>query len=169
MRIRDTDVACAFQAAIVGEFAPLTDLKADDIDINTMNTTAYRNTAMPDVLDLCDDRRGLKNRQYKAEGEKAYREANKRLLRVVKKAKEDWIGIKCEVIETCLIKNNSKRAYKLVKNLILEKQGRSTIIQDKSGKYLTEEQEILSRWTEYCSELHNYDSYDDNASNAIGP
>ena len=38
------------------------------------------------------------------------------------------------------------------------KQGRSTTILDKSGKYLTE-QEILSRWIEYCSELCNYESY----------
>ena len=37
------------------------------------------------------------------------------------------------------------------------------ILQDKSGKCLTEEKEILSRWTEYCSELYNYESCGDNA------
>ena len=36
-----------------------------------------------------------------------------------------------------------------------EKQGKSTTIQDKSGKCLTEENEILNRWTEYCSDLYN--------------
>ena len=30
-------------------------------------------------------------------------------------------------------------------------------------KCLTEEQEILSRWAEYCSELYNYESCGDNA------
>ena len=65
----------------------------------------------------------------------------------MKKAKEDWIGAQCEEIETCLNKNNSKRAYQLVKDLASEKQGRSSTIQDKSGKCLTEEKEILSRWT----------------------
>ena len=75
----------------------------------------------------------------------------------MKKAKEDWIGAQCEEIETCLNKNNSKRAYQLVKDLTSEKQGRSSTIQDKSGKCLTEEKEILSRWTEYCSELYNYE------------
>ena len=44
-----------------------------------------------------------------------------------------------------------------------EKQGRSSTIQDKPGKCLTEEEEILSRWTEYCSELYNYESCGDNA------
>ena len=50
-----------------------------------------------------------------------------------------------------------------MKDLTLEKQGRSSTIQDKSGKCLTEEKEILSRWTEYCSELYNYESCGDNA------
>ena len=62
----------------------------------------------------------------------------------------DWIGDQCQEIETCLNKNNSKRAYQLVKDLTSEKQGRSSTIQDKSGKCLPEEKEILSRWTEYC-------------------
>ena len=114
-----------------------------------------------DVLDLCDERRDLKKKRYEAEGAKEYREANRRVQKAVKKAKEDWIGAQCEEIETCLTKNNSKRAYQLVKDLTSEKQGRSSTIQDKSGKCLTEEKEILSRWTEYCSELYNYESCGD--------
>ena len=34
------------------------------------------------------------------------------------------------------------------------KQGRATIVQDRSGKCLTEERQILNRWTEYCSGLY---------------
>ena len=49
-----------------------------------------------------------------------------------------------------------------MKDLLSEKQGRSSTIQDKSEKCLTEEKEILSRWTEYCSELYNYESCGDN-------
>ena len=81
----------------------------------------------------------------------------------VKKAQEDWIGAQCEEIETCVNKNNSKRPYQLVKNLTSEKQGRSLTIQDKSGNSFTEEKEIFSRWTEYCSELYNYEGCGDNA------
>ena len=96
----------------------------------------------------------MKKKGYESEGAKEYREANRRVQKAVKKAKEDWIGAQCEEIETCLNKNNSKRAYQLVKDLTSEKQGRSSTIQEKSGKCLTEEKEILSRWTEYCSEPH---------------
>ena len=53
--------------------------------------------------------------------------------------------------------------YNSYNYLTSEKQGRSSTIQDKSGKCLAEEKEILSRWTEYCSELYNYESCGDNA------
>ena len=82
---------------------------------------------------------------YEEEGAKEYREANKRVQKVLKKAKEDWIDTQCREINSCLNKNYSKKAYQLVKDLTSEKQVRSTTIQDKSGKCLTEEQEILSR------------------------
>ena len=36
----------------------------------------------------------------------------------------------CQEVETCLRKNNSKKAYQLVKDLTTEKQGKSTAIQD---------------------------------------
>ena len=50
-----------------------------------------------------------------------------------------------------------------MKDLTSEKQGRSSTIQNKSWKCHTEEKEILSRWTEYCSELYSYESCEDNA------
>ena len=179
-KLRDPDVACTFQATIGGKFAPLIGLIDEDMDIDTMITTY--NTAVTDaaseilgkvrrwekpwvtkdVLDLCDERRDLKKKQYEA-GANEYREANRRIQKAVKKAKENWIGAQCEEVETYLNKNNSKRAYQLVKDLTLEKQGRSSAIQDKSGKCLTEEKEILSRWTEYCSVLYNYESCGGNA------
>ena len=145
-KLRDPDVACTFQATIGGKFAPLIGLSDEDMDtmITTYNTAVtdaaseilgkQRRRKKPwitkDVLDLCDERRDLKKKRYEAEGAKEYREANRRIQKAVKKAKEDWIG-----------------------ELTSEKQGRSSTIQDKSGKCLTEEKEILSRWTEYCSEL----------------
>ena len=181
-KLRDPDVACTFQATIGEKFAPLIGLSDEDMDMDMDTMITTYNTAVTDaaskilgkecsrkkswvtkdVLDLCDERRDLKKKRYEAEGAKEYREANRRFQKAVKKAKEDWIGAQCEEIETCLNKNNSKRAYQLVKDLTSEKQGMSSTIQDKSGKCLTAEKEILSRWTEYCSELYNYESCGDN-------
>ena len=36
------------------------------------------------------------------------------------------------------------------------KQGKATSVQDRSGRCLIEERNILNRWTEYYSELYNY-------------
>ena len=53
-----------------------------------------------DVLDLCDERRDLKKKRCEAEGAKGYREANRKIQKEVKNAKEDRIGAQCEEIET---------------------------------------------------------------------
>ena len=63
---------------------------------------------------------------------------HRKIQKTMKKAKEGWTGAQCEEIETCLNKNNSKRAYQLVKDLTSEKQGRSSTIQNQSRKCLTE-------------------------------
>ena len=81
---------------------------------------------------------------------------NNNIKRCTKKAKENWIGEQCSEIEENLRKNNSKRAYQLVKDLTTVKQGKVTSVQDRSGKCLTEERQILNGWTEYCSELYNH-------------
>ena len=124
-KLRDPDVACTFQTTIGGKFAPLIGQIYADMNIDTMITTY--NTAVTDaareilgkerrkkkpritkdVLDLCDKRKDLKKKRY---GGKEYREANRRIQKAVKKAKEDWIGAQCEEIETYLNKINSKRA-----------------------------------------------------------
>ena len=97
-------------------------------------------------------------KRFEPERSEKYKEVNNNTKRYMKKAKEDWIGEQCSETEENMRKNNSKRAYQLVKDLITVKQGTATTktIQDHSGKCLTEEQEILNQWTEYCTELHNH-------------
>ena len=46
-KFRDPDVACTSQATLVGKFAPLIELRDEDMDINTM-ITSY-NTAVTDA------------------------------------------------------------------------------------------------------------------------
>ena len=67
----------------------------------------------------------------------------------MEKARENWIGEQCSEIEENLRRNNSKRAYQLVKDLTAVKEGKATTIHYCSGKCLTEEREILNRWKEY--------------------
>ena len=139
--LRDPDVACTFQATIGGKFAPLIGLSDEDMDIDTMITTY--NTAVTDaaseklgkerhrkkpwvtkdVLGLCDERRDLKKKRFEAEGAKEYRKANRRIQKAVKKAKEDWIGAKCEEIETCLNKKQQQESIPAGKESNLRETG----------------------------------------------
>ena len=174
-KLKDPHVAEVFQAMIGGKFAALSILDSD-IGLDTLTDTfnaavtdtaneilgKYRPVKKPwvtaEILDLCDNRRELKknNNKNDAEGTTEYRTVNQQIKNGMKKAKEDWIGEQCENIEDSLKKNNSKRAYHLVKDLTSAKQERTTTIQDKSGTCLTENEDVLKRWTEYCSELYNY-------------
>ena len=74
----------------------------------------------------------------------------------MKNAKDNWIGEQYNEIEEDLRKNNSKRAYQLVKDFTTVKQGKAATVQDRLGKCLTERRQILNRWTEYCSEQYNH-------------
>ena len=49
----------------------------------------------------------------------------------------------------------------MVKDLTTVKQGKATTVQDRSGKCLTQERQILNRWKEYCSKLYNYKAIGD--------
>ena len=86
------------------------------------------------ILDLCDKRRELRKKRYEPEGFEKYKEVNSNIKRCTKKAKENRIGEQCSEIEEILRKNNSKRAYQLVKDLTTVKQGKATTVQDRSGK-----------------------------------
>ena len=81
---------------------------------------------------------------------------NQHIKKSMVKARKSWIEERCQETDDSLGKNNSKKAYQLVKDLTSSKQGRTTTIQDKNGKCLTEDKNILNRWTEYCSELYSH-------------
>ena len=84
-----------------------------------------------EILDLCEKRRELRKKRFKPEGAAKYEEVNNNIKRCMKKAKENWIGEQCSEIEENLRKNNSKRAYQLMKGLTTVKQRKATTVQDR--------------------------------------
>ena len=173
-KLKDPNVLETFQAMIGRRFAPLTIMSNEDTDIDSMITTSnkpvtetaseilgkHRQKKKPwitaEILDLCDKRRELRKKRFQPEGAEKYKEVNNKIKWCMKKAKENWIAEQCSEIEQNLRKNNSKRAYQLVKDLTTVKQGKATTVQDHSGKFLTEEQQILNQLTEYrLSLIHN--------------
>ena len=180
-KLSDPDMACTFQATIGGKFTSLIGLSDEDMDIDTMITTYNTEVTdaaseilwkecrrkkpwvTKDVLDLCYERRVLKKNRYKAEKSK----------RIQGNKQEDSEGSKESKggLDRCSVRGDynlpeqkqQQESISSVVDLTSEKQSRFSTVQDKSWKCLTEENEILSRWTEYCSELYNYESFGDNA------
>ena len=168
--LNDSTMMSAFQAIIGGKFASLATLADEGNDLDTMVTRFNKAVTdkaaellgkqrrkrkpwvTPEILDLCDQRRDLKKKRGESEEAKDYREIKRKIRTEMIMAKETWTQDQCQQAEACLRNNKSKKAYQLVKDLTTEKLGKSTTIQDKSGKCLTEENAILNRWTEYCSE-----------------
>ncbi len=163
-KLKDPTVAKAFQAKIDGKFAPLILLENEN-DVDTMITAMniavtetaneilgkHRRIKKPwvtsDILDLCDKRRELKKKKGDTEGRERYKKVNTEIRNILKKAKEKWIKKQCVSIENNLKNNNTKMAYQTVKELTNTQQRRVSVIQDKSGKCLTEEHEVLTRFT----------------------
>lgn len=58
-------------------------------------------------------------------------------------------------------KNNSRKAFQIVKDLTKQKQSKVSTILGKDGKCLTEASDIIGRWTEYCQELYNHQTKED--------
>ena len=86
----------------------------------------------------------MRKKRFEPEGAEKYKEVNNNIKRCMKKAKENRIGEQCSETEENLRKNNSKREHQLVKDLTTVQQGKATTVQDRSGKCLTEEQQILN-------------------------
>ena len=120
---------------IGGKFAPFTIINNENTDLDSMiftfNTSVSETASeilgkhrqkkkhwvTAEILDLCDRKRELRKKRFKPEGYQKYREVNNSIKRCTKKAKESWIGEQCSEIEENLRKNDSKRAYQLVKDL----------------------------------------------------
>lgn len=63
----------------------------------------------------------------------------------------------CKEIEHNIKVNNSKKAFDVVKTLTRKWQPKMKAIEDKDGKLLTNIDDILARWKEYCEELYNHE------------
>ena len=70
----------------------------------------------------------LRKKRFESEGYDQYRGVNNKIKKCTKKAKENWTGDQCSEIEENLRKNNSKRAYHLVKLLL------SKIVQENASQ-----------------------------------
>ena len=93
---------------------------------NIVRKKTKKNWITAEILELVDKRKELRKKRFKPEGSVKYKEVNNNIKRCMKKAKENWIGEQCSMFEENLRKNNSKRAYQIVKDLTTVRQKERT-------------------------------------------
>lgn len=87
-----------------------------------------------------------------------YQQMYKAIRKGMKSAKEGWIEKRCSAIECDMKTGNSNHAYNIkLKALTKPTQPRAAIIEDRDSNLLTDNNDVLKRWTEYCKDLYNYE------------
>ena len=180
-KLKDPNIHKTFQAMTGGKFAPLTILKdteeGEDLDTLTRNfSTAITDTAMEilgkhrskkkkwitdDILEMCDLKEITKEQETWRTRKKPIqrnKQQNKESHQT-SKGKLDWRAMWRNWYQPD--KEQHKTGISDCKRPHNYKERKSHTIQDRSGKSLTEDQEILTRWTEYCSDLYNHETQGD--------
>ncbi|PIK45030.1 hypothetical protein BSL78_18122 [Apostichopus japonicus] len=171
-KLKEPDIAQVFQAQVGGKFAALNLLDSDvdslannikDVLLTTADSVLgkHRKKIQPmvtdDILELYDKGRELKGKRTGRGARMQYQQMNKAIRNGMKSAKEGWIEKRCNAIEREMKTGNSKHAYNSLKALTKPTQPRAAIIEDRYGNLLTDNNDVLKRWTEYCNDLYNYE------------
>ena len=111
-----------------------------------------------DIMDICDIRRNMKKTKNSTpKTVEQYSTVNHTIRTAMIKTKEEWISQQCDNIEKGIKQSNSEKAFDTLKKLTRKQQHKATVIEDRNGSLLTDNADVLTRWTEYCQELYNYE------------
>ena len=112
------------------------------------------------VFALADQRREVKEKGLDSEeGRREYRDLSREIQKQIRSDKSEFIRQRCAEVEKNSASNNTKDMFKNIKLLTSKPSTKLNVVKDKDGNVLTEEDEIKTRWKEYCEEL--YASKDD--------
>ena len=169
-KLNDPEIREEFKAKIGGSFAPLllltdvqemTDSFTEQMQEIALETLGKQRTVKHpwvsnEALALCDERRELKGKRHNGPQEaQEYRQKNCAVRKEMRKSKEEWVISQCKALEMNLNRNETRKAFDIVRKLTRAQIPRVTTIEDKEGKLLTGKKEVMSRWGEYCKELYS--------------
>ena len=102
-----------------------------------------------------DRRRTLKVlRNSSEEIEERYREAHKAIQCEARSDKTRWLQEHCASVKGGLKRNNSRKAYQLIKRLRKNFQPKLRSIKNAEHRVLTDLKDILQRWRDYVEDLY---------------
>ena len=113
-----------------------------------------------ETVGIADERR-----QAKVTGDRGrWVRLNKEFTKSAREDKNAYIESKCREMEKD--KTNSKKTFRILKEVTGNRSVRTDVINDTDGRALTDSVDILKRWEEYCGKLYkNQDG--DNGNNRL--
>uniref|UniRef100_A0A670J2L0 Reverse transcriptase domain-containing protein n=1 Tax=Podarcis muralis TaxID=64176 RepID=A0A670J2L0_PODMU len=97
-------------------------------------------------------------RQAKCKGDRErYRKLNADFQKIARRDKKAFLNKQCKEIEENNRMGRTRDLFKKIGDMKGTFRSKITIIKDKSGKDLTEAEDIKKRWQEYTEELHQKD------------
>ena len=105
-------------------------------------------------LKLIEERRTMKS-QGLSQGSALYKAKSREISRSVRRDKKKFTEDLCNEMDDLHRNHKDRQLFKKVTELTREFQPSLKVIKNKQGDVLTENQEILGRWREYCSEMYH--------------
>jgi len=102
---------------------------------------------------MIDQRRKVKVQRSVHSDE--YKKMSKQIKHAVKRDKEAFISQQCEQLEADAKRGNSRGLFQTVRNITGRFQPRLLTIKDKQGNTLSEQDLVVNKWKEYCTELYS--------------
>ena len=123
-------------------------------ELGTQKQQAKQRWMTEEILLLMEERR-----EYKNKDSSRYKEINKKITRLIKEAKENWMEERCEELEELQNKHDLFNMHKKIREVTgnknkIHQQG---ILVTNSNKQTIDPEEIETIWTRYIEELFDDD------------
>ena len=103
----------------------------------------------------------MKRREVKSKGEKEkYKHLNAELQRIARRDKKVFLSNQCKEIEENNRMGKTTDLFKKIRDTKGIFHAKMGSIKDRTGRYLTEAEDIKKRWQEYIEELYKKDLHD---------
>ena len=118
-------------------------------------------------LKLIEERRDMKVKGF-SQNTALYKAKSREIKQSVRRDKKKFIEDQCEQMENLNNEHKDRQIFKCVKEMTKEFQPALKVIKNKQGQVLTENNQILSRWQEYCSEMYSAPQTADTSKSDFG-
>jgi hypothetical protein len=125
-------------------------------DVIPKTTRKKKDWITEDTLKLINKRKQLKMNGLNTENNKKdYTSLCKDIQKNCRKDKNNFINNICKEIQEHADRNETKDLFRKLKQINKKFKSRTWIINDKAGNSITDIEQIIIRWSEYCKELYN--------------